>query len=160
MVRILRVPAFNIFHTAVFLFAVDRYTKLAALANFGGKYTVIPQWLQVQPLANYRFLFWRITPFTYFWIVMLSAIMLVLLAFICWREYQQKFYWSALFIAIMWIGAFSNLWDRVRWGYVVDWIQVPWWATFNLADVYLVCGAILYLWNKIKKQHGQSQPPD
>jgi signal peptidase II len=37
-------------------------------------------------------------------------------------------------------GAVSNLADRVRIGSVVDWIHIPHWPTFNLADVAIVVG--------------------
>ncbi len=46
-------------------------------------------------------------------------------------------------------GATGNLADRIfRYpgifrGYVVDWIQVPHWPVFNLADSAIVCGGIL-----------------
>jgi signal peptidase II len=39
-------------------------------------------------------------------------------------------------------GAMSNLADRVRIGSVVDWIDLPHWPTFNLADVAIVAGVI------------------
>jgi signal peptidase II len=40
-------------------------------------------------------------------------------------------------------GATGNLLDRVRLGYVVDFIQVQLWPVFNIADSALVCGVIL-----------------
>jgi signal peptidase II len=46
-------------------------------------------------------------------------------------------------------GATGNLVDRFfRWpgpfrGWVVDWIQVPHWPVFNLADSAIVCGGVL-----------------
>ena len=46
-------------------------------------------------------------------------------------------------------GATGNLMDRIfRYpgpfrGWVVDWIQVPRWPVFNLADSAIVCGGIL-----------------
>jgi signal peptidase II len=46
-------------------------------------------------------------------------------------------------------GATGNLADRVfRWpgplrGFVVDWIEVPHWPVFNLADSAIVCGGVL-----------------
>lgn len=46
-------------------------------------------------------------------------------------------------------GAMGNLTDRIfRYpgifrGYVVDWIQVPHWPVFNLADSAIVCGGVL-----------------
>lgn len=42
-------------------------------------------------------------------------------------------------------GAVGNLIDRVRFGYVVDMIEVEFmrFAVFNVADCFVVCGAIL-----------------
>ncbi len=40
-------------------------------------------------------------------------------------------------------GALGNLADRVRFGYVVDFIDVRWWPVFNLADSCIVIGVIL-----------------
>ena len=53
-----------------------------------------------------------------------------------------------LFIA----GAAGNLIDRLfrgpsPWqGHVVDWIQLPHWPVFNLADCSVVCGSALVMW--------------
>jgi signal peptidase II len=38
-------------------------------------------------------------------------------------------------------GALGNLMDRVRLGYVVDFIDFHWWPVFNVADIAVVCGA-------------------
>jgi signal peptidase II len=40
-------------------------------------------------------------------------------------------------------GSVSNLADRVRWGYVVDFVTLPHWPTFNLADAAIATGAVL-----------------
>jgi signal peptidase II len=42
-------------------------------------------------------------------------------------------------------GAFGNLIDRVRLGYVVDFIQVGWFPVFNLADSAITVGAALLM---------------
>ncbi|MFN2612400.1 MAG: signal peptidase II [Solirubrobacterales bacterium] len=39
-------------------------------------------------------------------------------------------------------GAISNLADRVRIGSVIDWIDLPVWPTFNLADAAIVAGVL------------------
>jgi signal peptidase II len=47
-------------------------------------------------------------------------------------------------------GAIGNLLDRVRLGYVVDFIDVGFWPVFNLADSAIVIGVGIlayYLWN-------------
>jgi len=40
-------------------------------------------------------------------------------------------------------GALGNLADRVRQGSVTDFIDLPAWPTFNLADVAIVAGVVL-----------------
>jgi signal peptidase II len=42
-------------------------------------------------------------------------------------------------------GAAGNLIDRVARGYVVDFVHVEHWPVFNMADVWLVAGAILLI---------------
>lgn len=52
-----------------------------------------------------------------------------------------------LALALILAGALGNLVDRVRLGKVIDFIQVYWWPTFNLADAWLVIGVILLGWD-------------
>ncbi len=40
-------------------------------------------------------------------------------------------------------GAIGNLIDRVRLGYVVDFVDLHWWPVFNLADSAIVVGVAL-----------------
>ena len=44
-------------------------------------------------------------------------------------------------------GAAGNLLDRVREGHVVDFILVPRWPVFNLADSAIVCGVALLIYH-------------
>ena len=42
-------------------------------------------------------------------------------------------------------GAFSNLYDRLAYGYVVDFINIFIWPTFNLADLMIVGGLLCWV---------------
>jgi signal peptidase II len=44
-------------------------------------------------------------------------------------------------------GALGNLADRVRDGAVIDFIDLPLWPTFNLADVAITLGVVLLLFD-------------
>lgn len=48
-------------------------------------------------------------------------------------------------------GAIGNLLDRVRFGYVVDFVDLRWWYVFNVADSAIVAGVGLIvlhsMWN-------------
>jgi len=47
-------------------------------------------------------------------------------------------------------GAFSNLWDRLYLGYVVDYIDFRVWPVFNISDSCITTGAILLLWESCR----------
>jgi len=67
-----------------------------------------------------------------------SAVVLVLGAILFlgrWRGMPRV--GSALLLG----GAVGNLVDRLRWGYVLDFLEVPGLPVFNLADTAIVAGA-------------------
>lgn len=43
-------------------------------------------------------------------------------------------------------GTLGNLVDRLRFGYVVDFIDFRWWPVFNLADSAICIGVALLMW--------------
>lgn len=49
-------------------------------------------------------------------------------------------------------GALGNLYDRVAQGYVIDFIELPNWPTFNLADVAITVGVGLLLVGLVKNR--------
>ncbi|WP_124436777.1 signal peptidase II [Streptomyces sp. NL15-2K] len=66
--------------------------------------------------------------------------------------------WAVSFGLIM-AGAAGSLIDRIfrapsPWqGHVVDWIQLPHWPVFNLADCSVVCGSALVAWASFRGIH-------
>lgn len=51
--------------------------------------------------------------------------------------------WLAIALGLQIGGAIGNILDRLRYGYVVDFINVPHWPTFNLADSAITVGVIV-----------------
>ena len=49
----------------------------------------------------------------------------------------------ALALSLLVGGAVGNLIDRVQHGYVIDWIKLPNWPSFNVADSSITVGVIL-----------------
>jgi signal peptidase II len=58
--------------------------------------------------------------------------------------FQQKAAQMALCAAMA--GAASNLYDRLRRGAVVDFLELGWWPSFNLADVAITLGVVVAIW--------------
>ena len=80
------------------------------------------------------------------WIGLLVAI---LVAFLSWQVWRVEVSARALLLAVILGGAIGNLIDRVfraddgiLSGEVVDFIDVSWYAVFNVADIFVVCGSI------------------
>lgn len=54
-------------------------------------------------------------------------------------------------------GAIGNMIDRFRLGAVIDFIKVPYWPTFNVADSAVCIGMALLLWELMKRQKAESK---
>ncbi len=81
--------------------------------------------------------------------VVFSAIAVTVIVIIVRTARQIRSLPWALTLGLLLGGATGNLADRIfRYpgpfrGYVVDWIQLPHWPVFNLADSSIVCGGVL-----------------
>jgi signal peptidase II len=81
--------------------------------------------------------------------VLFSAIAVGVIVFILRTSRQIRSTAWAITLGLLLGGAMGNLTDRLLRapgpfrGYVVDWIQVPHWPVFNLADSSIVCGGVL-----------------
>ncbi|PIQ88293.1 MAG: signal peptidase II [Candidatus Omnitrophica bacterium CG11_big_fil_rev_8_21_14_0_20_42_13] len=56
-------------------------------------------------------------------------------------------------------GAVGNLIDRLRFGYVVDFLDFRIWPVFNIADSAITIGALLFGWQIITKSNTKNQKP-
>lgn len=78
--------------------------------------------------------------------VLLVAITLIALGVVLWlfaRDPARRGMWVAT--GLLAGGAFGNLIDRLRHGHVTDFIELPHWPPFNLADCGITCGVIILL---------------
>lgn len=73
------------------------------------------------------------------------------IALVIWLGLQTLSGWLATAYGLILGGALGNLVDRIRLGYVIDFIVVELprlrfrWYTFNLADAFLVIGVIMLI---------------
>lgn len=73
---------------------------------------------------------------------------------VMWRESRVNS-GAALAIGLIVGGAFGNIVDRLRLGYVVDFIAVGAWPKFNLADSMVTIGVIWLLWASFQDEQGR-----
>jgi signal peptidase II len=83
------------------------------------------------------------------WLFSVLAVV-VSMGIVIWiRRLPAQARWSAAALALVLGGALGNLWDRLAYGHVVDFIDLhygPWhWPTFNFADSCISVGAVMLL---------------
>ena len=87
---------------------------------------------------------WIDTDARYVVILIMASLATAMLLWLWRRSDNSK--QSQLALAMMMAGAAGNLLDRVMRGYVVDFIHLHHWPVFNVADVLIVAGMVLWLW--------------
>jgi len=76
----------------------------------------------------------------------------VVLATLLLRAYQQSDGWTITATSLLLAGALSNTLDRLRFGFVIDYIAVPFFTVFNLADCMITLGAVLLAWQLVGRR--------
>jgi signal peptidase II len=87
--------------------------------------------------------------------VLLVAITLIALGVVLWlfaRDPARRGMWVAT--GLLAGGAFGNLIDRIRHGHVTDFIELPHWPPFNLADCGITCGVVILLVIYLREAEG------
>lgn len=93
------------------------------------------------------------------WVIIIVSILLLgFLLWFAWTEWNNGHHLAAWASLLMGVGALSNLVDRIRYGYVVDWINVHYWSVFNLADTWITLGAFLIVVNYWSHDYGKKKP--
>lgn len=146
---------------------VDQISKhlVATHLSPGDRWTVLDGWFQIRFITNPGGLFglfrnlpaaWRVALFN---IVPLLA-SVGLLVFLLRTPATQRVLRTGL--ALILGGAVGNLIDRLRWGHVIDFLDVYWknhhWPAFNAADTAICIGVGLILLDAFKSPARESPP--
>jgi len=129
--------------------ALDRATKAGALAALApGEVRPVTPFLNLVLVRNDGAAFGLLAGFGGWQRPLLAAIaagIAVAIAVLLWRGWGG--FPARLALALVLGGAVGNLWDRLAWGHVVDFVDVHafgWhWPAFNLADAAISVGAAL-----------------
>jgi signal peptidase II len=82
---------------------------------------------------------------TLFFVTITVAALIVL--FLIFNRTREDRILVPLSLAMIMAGAMGNLVDRIRWGYVIDFLDVYWrayhWPAFNVADSAITVGVFL-----------------
>lgn len=65
------------------------------------------------------------------------------------KSYKQRNLVNIFGLTLILTGAFSNILDRCKNGFVIDYFDLPFIAVFNIADVMILTGVIVLIWQII-----------
>jgi len=151
---------------SVAVFAVDRLSKwvIEQRVSAFDVHTVIPGFFDIVHSQNRGVAFGLMNDSPSVWrtlalIVFASAAMLVV-ASMLWRASRADRL-TAIGLALILGGAAGNLFDRIMWGRVTDFLEFYMgdlhWPTFNVADSCVVIGSGLLLLDILRPRHQAAQ---
>ena len=138
--------------TAIVVLAADQVTKALVVANLaiGEKAQVVGDLMQVWHAQN------RGASFSLFqgWSIVFLVVSVLSIGMVAYfhRCLRDRSPWLHVVLGVVLGGTLGNFIDRLRQGYVTDWLSIgigdTRWPTFNVADSSLVIGIgilVLYL---------------
>jgi len=135
--------------------ALDRFTKIWVSRHIveGDAITVIPGIFRISHVENPGAAFSLFTnsprPERTRWMLIAFSLLAAIVVLIVLYRIGRRLSLTALSMALVLGGAIGNVWDRIRSGMVVDFLEVHighyHWPDFNVADSAIVIGGILLL---------------
>jgi signal peptidase II len=124
--------------------AVDQWTKQLAVSHLLDSgvrsIPVLGPYIKFTYVENRGAAFGLLQEQTSFFIVVGLTVIAVILYSL--RQMSRPSMILTLSLGLQLGGAIGNLIDRIRFGYVVDFMDLTFWPVFNVADSAIVCGVI------------------
>jgi signal peptidase II len=129
---------------------LDQWTKSIAMRHLS-----LTQPHHIMPFLNFNLAFNTGSAFSFLgnasgwqmWLFIGFAVVVCLLVLFWLGRLSKQQHWLAIALALILGGALGNLFDRLHYGYVVDFIDFyvkNWhWPTFNLADSAICIGVVM-----------------
>ncbi len=131
--------------SVIFLFSGDRFLKYWALKHWGNREVeIVKNFFQLELFKNYNIAFGLPAPQNLI-IVFNIFILAGLVYYFLILNYRQGRVLLKISLLLIIVGGVSNLYDRLNYGFVADYINIFYFPVFNLADVMISLGAALIL---------------
>ncbi len=135
---------------------IDRVTKIWAFNNLrlGDDIEIIKNFFHLQYLENRGAAFGIMQGKTAF-LSIITILILIGMIYFMFKKMKRTLI-SKISLSLIVSGAIGNLFDRIYYKYVVDFILVHYkniyyFPTFNFADIFVVIGTILLCYSIIKE---------
>jgi len=127
---------------AISVFVVDRVTKFWVTHSLTLGQRLWPGWpVHIYYTTNSGAAFSLLPSAN--WLFLAVAVLVVAAILWRWRLLALEPWWVQAGVGLLLGGAIANAVDRVTQGYVVDFIQLPRWPVFNVADSGITVGVAI-----------------
>ena len=137
-----------IYSAVIFFVILDRFLKGLAIRAF--EINIVGQILKFNLVKNFYIAF--SLPLFGFWLNAVIFLIIFLLLYFFIRSWRDKEQLAGVCLFAIILGASSNLLDRLKYGYVIDYFDLKYFTVFNLADAMIVIGVLLLLVASYKKE--------
>ncbi|MBB6147287.1 signal peptidase II [Silvibacterium bohemicum] len=144
------------------IIALDRITKhwVSGHIEEGSAITVIPHVFRISHVLNGGAAFSMFTdsphPERTRWMLTAFSVLAAIVVLVVLLRVGRRITMTSLSMALVLGGAIGNVWDRVRTGTVIDFLEVHiihyHWPDFNVADSAIVVGGILLLLDSLRSK--------
>jgi len=130
------------------IFALDQITKLCAVKFLSGSSSVpvISNVFHLTLVHNTGAAFgiFRSSPRLFIAVAFVSACVIV---YLLSRRGRMFSFSGRIALYFILSGTLGNLVDRLRLGYVIDFLDFRVWPVFNVADSFITAGAVILCWS-------------
>jgi signal peptidase II len=135
---------------AVIVLVLDRLTKVSIQHSLG-----LYESIKIAPFFNLTLAYNTGAAFSFLnsasgwqmWLFGLIALVVTATLLVWLKRLPRKQWWMSIALVFIIGGAVGNLWDRICYGHVIDFIQLHaasfYWPVFNVADAAICVGAFM-----------------
>lgn len=130
----------------IFFIGLDRLLKILAFNNQAGQINLLGEILKFSYKNNYYIAF--SLPLYGRWLNAAVFLIILFLIFYLLKALLSGRRLTAVCLFAVVMGAASNLFDRLTYGYVIDYLDLKYFTVFNAADIMITIGIIGLLFVK------------
>lgn len=139
------------------LVATDRYTKILMMAHpiLGAPFS-FPGIVETVQHRNFGII--ANVPLPRIVTVLLTTLVIAAISYGIFRTLKRARLSEAMALSFVMAGAIGNLWDRLQWTFVFDWILLFGRSAINLADICVGIGLLWYVLGRRGPHRGHVEP--
>ncbi len=140
------------FISAALILIADRLTKILVFNAISPNQTIgiVPGIFHLTLVLNKGIAFGLFRGMRLLFII--TSLAIIVLIFIYMQKSRSRDLLNRVSIGLIIGGALGNLFDRLKFGYVIDFLDFQVWPVFNIADSSITVGAIILVLRILSKR--------